>query len=187
MCDTYKRCPCILYVSNISANDLCLICLGLLVRNYSFMLCSSIKQTAFQLAYFRVYKTNTKKPNTPKYTHPFPQTEQKQSPFLNADSFSSERSKVNESIHGSRCKSYIDRSMWCECHVFPFLFWILCHWVIAEMLTVESWGSRENFHWGVGVQGPSASQISSWLAPCSTECPRSFMSTFLLWETHVWP
>lgn len=138
------------------------------------MLCSSIKQTAFQLAYFRVYKTNTKKPNTPKYTHPFPQTEQKQSPFLNADSFSSERSKVNESIHGSRCKSYIDRSMWCECHVFPFLFWILCHWVIAEMLTVESWGSRENFHWGVGVQGPPASQISSWLAPCSTECPRSF-------------
>lgn len=80
VCDTCKRCPCILYVSTLTSLQIAwMICLGLLMRNYFFMLYISIKQVDLQLAYFRVYKTNNKKPNTPKYTHPYPQTVQKRS------------------------------------------------------------------------------------------------------------
>lgn len=56
-----------------------MICLGLLMINYFFMLYISIKQADLQLAYFKACKTNNKKTNTPKYPHLFPQPEQKQS------------------------------------------------------------------------------------------------------------
>lgn len=62
-----------------------IICLGLLLRNCVVHL----HRAALQLAYFRGYKPTPKSANSPKYTHPFPLTEQKQGPPSSADSSSS--------------------------------------------------------------------------------------------------
>lgn len=107
VCDTCKRCPCILYISTLTSLQIAwMICLGLLMRNYFFMLYISIKQADLQLAYFSVYKTNNKKPNTPMYTHPYPQTVQKRT-FFRADSFSLRRSNRDGPINCNRFKSYL--------------------------------------------------------------------------------